>query len=829
MATYANTSSINASGTWNVVDATSLSASESATTAVTTTYVASSNFTPGAITVSHIGIKLSVRTGTTGTFSVNLRNTTLGADVAGTEVTINCADFPVAATADLNGGWHFFKLSSPVLLLAATNYAVQVKTSSSSQISLFSTATTNWSRALITTATGTPTTGDDMIVTGEYTGTGTSNSYTVTWDITATTDYGSAPTAANSLLLGGLSICNKGTLTVGNSSATNYIMKVSNSILQYSGSTWEEPSMPSDSRFELQFDPGTNVDYGFEIRNLATNNRAGFNYTYDRCLLNTDEAINSTSLGVDTNVSAWPDNAVIAVGSTTRTNSQSEIGALNGAGGSTLTVDGFAGAGGGLAFAHSGTAPTQAEVILLSRNTTWRGTSASLQGYVRVGATANINWDWYALKWMGSNTTNKRGFETACTTGTQTFDYGSHYNFEVSGSRGFSVTGASGTGLAVNNYVSYLVANEHLVNVSTTGTSIFSDIVSMRNSTASTDIFSFADCGGTITDCTAVSATRYGFIFSDSGTWGTLSNLDTHSNGSDGFIFGNGIGQYIDTVKSWRNTTNGIGFNTSSTNELTIDNLLAFGNTPQNVRITSGFLTLNDGLLAGDSTFSTASGISNQGNGGGLEVVLNNCSLGVASGIYVAHTTGDINFSGSQICRVFANNCMTASSTPVVGQTGLPPVIGAVTIQNFNQTDGDNRSYKRFGTLLSNSTTVHSPGVISLEMRPNNASNDLMSIGVNGGFKRYVASGQTCTPSIYVYENGSYNGARARLWVKRNDAMGINADTLLDTATAASDGAWEELTGTTSAATSDGTLEFYISCNGTAGSLFVASASATVA
>lgn len=242
MGKYLNTSSINANGSWNIIAETSSSYnySESTTTALTTSYQASSNFTPGAVTVTHIGIKLSVRTGTTGTISVNLRNTTLGADVSGTEVTINTADLPVAATADLNGGWHFFKLASPVLLLAANNYAVQAKTSSSSQISLFATATTNWARAIVTDATGTPGAGDDMIVGGEYTGAGTSNSYTVTWNITATTDYGSAPTAANSLLTPGLAICNKGTWLLGTTAATNYNLRMSNSIIMYSGATWNE-------------------------------------------------------------------------------------------------------------------------------------------------------------------------------------------------------------------------------------------------------------------------------------------------------------------------------------------------------------------------------------------------------------------------------------------------------------------------------------------------------------------------------------------------------------------------------------------------------------
>ena len=95
-------------------------------------------FTPGAITVAGIAVKLAVRTGTTGTITVDLDQG--GSLVAGTDVTINVSDLPVAATADLNGGWHYFQFASPVTLLAATAYAVKCKTSSSSQVSLFATS-----------------------------------------------------------------------------------------------------------------------------------------------------------------------------------------------------------------------------------------------------------------------------------------------------------------------------------------------------------------------------------------------------------------------------------------------------------------------------------------------------------------------------------------------------------------------------------------------------------------------------------------------------------------------------------------------------------------
>jgi len=85
-----------------------------------------------------------------------------------------------------------------------------------------------------------------------------------------------------------------------------------------------------------------------------------------------------------------------------------------------------------------------------------------------------------------------------------------------------------------------------------------------------------------------------------------------------------------------------------------------------------------------------------------------------------------------------------------------------------------------------------------------------------------VNSGQACTPVVYVRESeagdgAAYNGSRVDLYVKANYNLGITSDTLLATATAASDGAFEQLTGTTATVTDAGVLEFYVVCNGTMG------------
>lgn len=810
-------------GTWETVDATSLVNSEAATGVVTTSYTASAGATTGIINATGIGVKLSVRTGTTGTFTTHLA--IAGVEVPGTVVQINTADFPVAATADLNGGWQFFQFASPVTLAGATSYTVECKTSSSTQISLFSTATTAWSHFIATDAAAAPTTGDDTIVCGEYISEGVANAFVVTYDETATTDYGAAPTAAVSLVQPGIAVSKGGTFQFQATAATGYDLKISNSVLIYSGGVIDHAAaMPRDSSLNWQFDCGANVDYGLTVRNLGTWNPQGLSRTsgklIDRCKLNTDENVNATVLGVDTDT-GWLDNDVIAVASTTRTNTQCESGTINATVTATeITVDGFAGAGGGLAFAHSGTSPTAAEVILLTRNVLIQGASASLQAYIDLKATAIVNADWAEFKWMGSATALKRGIDTGATTGVQTFNNCSFNNFAVTSSI-ITITGASGSGLNFTDNVFYAINSTINVAV-TTGVPVMTNNIFMLTTGSAQRWILLNDIGLTFTNNTMTGATGEGFnLFESGGRMVNVSGNVSHSNATSGLsVAANITGELTGTTNIWRNGGAGV---TMTTGVYTIYGLTAFGNLTNNITISGAQLTLSEPVLNGDSTFATTNGISISSNTqAGVTIYSGN--FGTVGGIKTAHTA-DILCNANVFMRYFLNNTILASGTEVSGPSSM--LEGSfVSSQRHDQTDNLHKTWKRYGILTIETTTVHSPGVTSLKMTPNNASFKLDSAGRFGGFKVQVGDGQTCTPTIYVQEDGSYNGNRARLIVKRNDAMGISADTVLDTATAASDAAWEALTGTTAAVIDNGTLEFIIDCDGTAGNLFVGSASA---
>jgi hypothetical protein len=814
------TGDFTAAATWGLVDATSYNNTETTTTALTTAYTTSSTFTPGAITVEGIAVKLSVRTGTTGTISVALDLATV--TVTGTEVTIDTADLPAAATADLNGGWIYFKFASPVLLLAATAYGVKCKTSSAAQVSLRSTATTNWARALVTTTTGAPAAGDDLIIAGEYTAASTSATYTITMNETATTDYGAAST---SLVTPALAICSKGVLTWETTAATDYNLKLSGNFIVYADGALNMGTTgtpcPRGSTMTLNFDVGVNVGWGLTIRNLGTWNCQGLSRTSGKdiwyCKLNTNEAVNQTTLGVDTDT-GWLDNDVIGIASTSRTAAETERGALNGAASaSSLTVDGFAGAGGGLANAHLGTSPTQAEIILLTRSIIISGVSESLQSFVRVEPTAIVDVDWTAFQYMGSATAGSRGISIFTTTGSSSFSYCSFYDWGVTSSA-IATTGSETNNFTVEFCVFYNV-NLPVATVATSGANyVFDNLISMRCPSGNRTCFNFIDVGGTITNIMAVGNLNTGnqINISEVAQIGTIGPLTAHSS-STGISLTGFRGGTVNGVKSWRGNTTNTALNLSSLDDVIIDGYEAFGNTAANLIISSNkSLTIKDAVLSGDSSFATLSGILFASATGG-EVAFEDSTFGAASGIKVAHSSQDVLVSATAFTDVKFHNCLFASTNEIGLQSSM---VNGLTFgsQRHDQTTGLHKAWLREGTITIDTTAGLydvSPGS---RLTPNNASENLRSIG----FRSAVTSGNTLTVSVKVRESvigdgTAYNGTRVELLVKRNAAAGIAADTVLATATIASEGAFETISGTTAAVTDDAILEFVVRCNGTTG------------
>lgn len=828
-----------AAATWGLVDSTSyLNAEDSTESLLTTLYsnTRSQAFTPGAITISHIAVKLCERIGTTGTISVSLRNSTLGLDdfVTGTEVTINVSDLPAALEADANGGWIVFKLASPVLLLAATNYQVQAKTSSTSQVDLYCNNTAdNLSRMLVTTTTQAPVAGDDMVVAGERTGAGTGNSFTATMDETATTDYGAAST---SLVTPALAICDRGTLTWGVTAATTYLLKISGNVIIYSGGTHNQGTsgtpVPSGSSTELRFDCGANVDFGLTVRNLGTDNLYGTKgVTAAYTKLTVDAAAAATSFTV-LDTTGFQVGDTVAFATTTRTNTQCETLVID-----TVPTSTTFTTTAGLVNAHSGTndanGDIRGEVSCLTRNAKRNGASASLQAYIDIKPTAIVNWSKAEVSWLGSNTAFKRGITVGTTTGTFTTTLSSIHDGVVSNSYGFYIdaqTGGANTSITKNAVYSIALAGFSCS--SAASALVFDDNIVIRgNSSGGSSVGAVYLTGTTITGSfkrnIVAGANREGFWFNGVNVLGTgiFSDLESHGNLLSGLHAEETEGTIGGTNRMYRNTTYGTDVTSWSKVPLVINALNVFGNLVNGVDVAGGAnLTLPSFVANAGTTLTQPIGIDLAFFTGLLTVI--DGSLGATN----VHATGDVACSGED-GRLICHNTTLNSTNKVSSLGALTGVDTRITMMKYGGTAGDHRAWKFGGRTsgtqpaasLETDTTFFHAASPSLRMYPGSASYKLRS----NTWHAAVANGGTLTASVRVRtsvsgDGAAYNGAvRARLIVLANPAAGISADTVLATASAASEGAangaFELLSGTTGTVNDDAVLEFVVDCEGTTG------------
>lgn len=572
--------------------------------------------------------------------------------------------------------------------------------------------------------------------------------------------------------------------------------------------------IPATRKVTLAIKDGADGDYGFKFNAGSTvtiqgSNPWGTSITDpDRTFLASNAAANATSLTV-ADTTDWKDNDIIGVASTTRTYSECEGGTLNGAAsGTTLTVDGFGGTGGGVAYAHSGTSPTRAEIVNLSRNITLQGESSSLMSYVTFETTAVVNIDWTAFFYM-DNVTIKT------TTGSLDLNRCSFYYFEDSG---IAANGSAHNNWTLQNCVAFRLADLTLSNgiyvPATTGTSWVIDncvvILCGLGGTVNSLGAKFDDVEGTVSDLTIVGAKGAGITMTQALTIGAtlpFTGLVVHSCASFGMLFttSNYYDSIIPAFTVWHNTTGGATFN-MSTNGCTFAGITAFGNNSYSIGgYGFNFTTFNNLALGGFSGFATAYGF----NCGTTNCRFNSCSFGTP----VTHSTSDFDLKYVQNCHFY--NCTLASTEFSIDT--MASQSSAMFTMHDTTAGISGFLTQTMGGQITADTTYYNTSSPSQKLTPRSASVKLLS-----GIKRVkVASGTSVTISCYVRKStvaaggALYNGNEPRLQVKENLYGGISAATV-DTAAAAA-GDWEQLTGSVGPVSVDTELEFYVDCDGTAG------------
>lgn len=823
----ANGNLSSAAGVWGTVETTAANAflrSTANSTATTTAYVESVAFTPGPITTDGIGILVRDRVASpTGTISVRLA--TGGATVAGTEVTINVSDIDRAGTgAEQAPGDYFFKFADPVLLVAATAYTVSIKSSVNGEVTVYRNATAgNWSRMVRTTTLGNPGAGDDWHVLGEWTAAGTKTNRTVTMDETAAVDYGSGSTDIGTPTI---TVGKGGTLVSGLAAATNYVLQMSTCMRVWQGGIFNIGTvggeLPRGSTFTLQFDCAADGDFG--LVNEGQCNWQGLSYTAGKnvvqCKLNTDEAAAQTVWGVDTDT-GWPNAATVWIASTTRTATQTEERILNGAAGaSTITVTV------GLTNAHSGTSPTQAEIILIDRPITIKSLSATAMAYVLNNLSGQMDADWVRFQNLGVTTDLKRGLQLRPQAA-----YGGVVNLNYCGVDDFEQYGIDiGSG------------SLQAENVTIRNTTISSNFAAAMNA----GVYVEAGTGTIVLDTVTVlglfggSGNRNGFDFEvnpnltatnlvaqgcvngiqiQAGTLdaGTFSNLTCHSNTNAGLKLLNSGRVYVTNVSLWRNN-GAVGGLDVGTGWYTIDGGQIFGNgTAGNLNnitasTTISLLRLRNLTVAGDTTFSVDRGFLFSQGSEFVRVFFENCDFSPTSGIFVAHAAEDIFLGADNYELTFIDTPLRAAQEIDTGSAGTTGMSFIAYQRRDGTTNVHRTEWPVWGTIERDTTVYHTASP-SQRLTP-------VSGGATPNWRfqssskiKPVASGGTASIEVWVRKDATYTGSAPRLMMKSNPAIGVDADLLLVTHTFPA-GDWEKLTGTTPVATEAGAAVFFVDCDG---------------
>ncbi len=545
----------------------------------------------------------------------------------------------------------------------------------------------------------------------------------------------------------------------------------------------------------------------------------------------TASSIPDTTFNVDTDT-GWLSGDAICVSGSSRTFSDGNPFPLNAnAGASSMTSSTYLISGGNGAYTISGTAPTQTEVGLITRNVKVRSTTPlTFTSYVYCAALSTINFSWAEFCYFGVNTANRRGLEvdTGTTASAKSITYCSIHDVTVTSTAGLYLLGGNtSANLTLSNNVFWYNATPVLISAAITNADwTFDSNLIVRSITSGSAGFSLADIGGTCTNNIATGANNnYGFVLSESSAiTGTFSGNVAHGNQLGGLnCSGNAQTVTQANFTAWRN--GGVGINLSGTGGVgNFNGLTLFGNTTSNLSAVNacGVSITGTSTVAGDASFATTNGFMFNGAG---PHVLNFAGIDASgTGTGLAVHTNDFNFAaGNAVVHGTANNCKFGG-TNVISTTSKALWSGDsnsyIGLEKFNQTSGDHRCEMTYGTLKTD-TSIFNSASPSMRMTPSSASFKLESAPIGKGILAAVASGSTINISVYarksaVGDGAAYTGSQPRLIQRANAALGQTADVVLDTVSVGT-GTWEQLTATSSTATDDGAWEFIVDCDGTAG------------
>lgn len=808
--------------TWKLSAGQGIIDSEADSIELSNTQLSTNTFVPAAVVIDAVLLKIAEffhpAGSPAGTVTIELYNDTTST-VART-LTVNATDLP-------DNGWVCFKFSSTLTPNGTDSYRIRAVRSvaggGSDRLKFYALTASfsNASRYLRTTTTQAPANQDQLIMVGEITGAGAATSFSLTMDrTTANTDsYGPAASQVN------VSLGRYCTLSFGTSASTNYFFKWKGIFRLHHGGTLNIGSsgtrIPSTSTAVLEMGLSASGDSGLTVAHGAILNGYGSVKTVTKTRMTVDKVAGNTVITVSS-TSGWTDGDALGFAGTIRGVGNEETKNI-------LTVDSGIQVtlSAGLTSPHSGTSPTQAEVVNLTRNVKIRGLSGSVMGYIHVGDQFVVTpsdgtngpsgtLDYVELYNLGGSLfSDKEGL---------TFGYGaddffvSNCAFHDFGYIYFAIRPIGIIQVTDNSLynITSIVMGGSGGTVSVTGNWVVKASSSCFGGFIGNDGFVFNNNVGT-------GASQAGLSLS-AGSGHRASSLDGnlfHSNNTEGLKLADGYsfsygGTFTNTTL-WRNNTSGLSLVNAA--NWTFDTISCFGNADNvylecvdNIR----FLALTSN---GDTTYSTAYGVAVgiKSSGGIIPTFVNgtiyidSSSFSVVSGIKTAHTQNDI-ISHNCVANIITRNTVAPSISVVEAGPGC------IAQQRRGGTAGDHRTDFQVSLGTSTSSTsldgsVFNTAAPSQKVVASSRRTDTAGCRPGLGMLFNVTSGSTITVGVFVRKAVGYSGAQPRLILKANPAIGVDRDIVLDTMTAGT-GAWEQLSGTTPAATDDGVFECVVDCAG---------------
>lgn len=534
------------------------------------------------------------------------------------------------------------------------------------------------------------------------------------------------------------------------------------------------------------------------------------------------------------NGTGWAGSDQLAFASTTRTSAEHESRIIGSISGTAVTVTANftnAHAGTTAAMVNTPNQDIRGEVLLLSKNVKVGGLTTANSTHIFVDGTSVVNCQYTQFYFWGSGA-DRYGFSVKTSAaglvaGSFLVNWCAIHDNAASG-YGINMDLNTPDFITVTNTNFYQLGQAGIgFGVGTTGTTFtFDNLSSIRcgNQTAQHGLFLWGDAGFATTNCMSIGGNS-GMAVAEAGAQiSTHTNWVVHGNDSFGFNLSgnavhNGVFSYF---YSWRNNSSGYD-QSINCRDFLFQNVFCFGNNVQNFSSSSKNENIVFRNIYADAgvTLVTANGWAIAIN----STFINNIIQNIYFGTNQAHATSDFNFNGTVNNANFivkSNNISLSSPTPMLNIPAALFHSASWGITRWTSASGVHRTFYQYGTILSDTVRFKTASP-SEQLSPTAVSNSSNRTRLESSPKRCaINSGNNTTVSVWVRtsvigDGATYNGNRARLILKANPGAGFNDDLVLATATVASDGAFEQLSGLTPTVTDDAVLEFVVDCTGTAG------------